>query len=293
MHYIKEYYRLAKPGIIYGNLLTTIAAFLFASRWQFSPHVLETFVAAVFGLGFVIGSGCVFNNYLDRHIDARMERTQKRALVSGRIRPRNALIFGGVCGIVGFAILWLHVNPLTAYIALFGWLMYVIVYGYAKRTTHWAAVVGAIPGAVPIVVGYTARTNHFDAAALLLFAILFIWQLPHFYAIAMYRLDEYVAAGIPVLPARKGLLFTRISIIAYIALFTIAVSLLTVFGYAGYLYLIAVLLLGIEWLVHALRRKPDGATQESAWARGVFLQSLIVLLVFSCVLAVSPLLPPL
>lgn len=284
---LREYYRLAKPGIIYGNLLTTVAAFLFASRWQFSLQTFELFAATSFGISFVIGSACVFNNYIDRDIDRRMERTKQRPLVTGTISENAALIYGAVLGLAGLALLVFLVNPLTATIALFGFIMYVFVYGYAKRKSYLGALVGSIPGAVPIVVGYTAVVNRIDAAAVILFLILVAWQMPHFYGIAMFRLDEYKEAGIPVLPAQKGMQYTRRSIIFYIIAFIVAVSLLAIFGYAGYIYLALVLLLGLEWFVHALRNGKD----DAKWSKGVFLQSLITLLVFCIILAITPLLP--
>src|SRR5579872_2970145 len=183
----RDYYKLTKPGIVYGNVFTTIAAFLFAIRWRFeSFQSIELFLATVFGISFVIGSACVFNNYLDRDIDKRMERTQKRALVTGAISTRSALMYGTILGLVGFILLGVFVNVLTALIALVGFIFYVILYGIAKRGSHWGAVVGSVSGAVPIVVGYTAVTNQLDLTALILFLVLVFWQMPHFYAIAIY-----------------------------------------------------------------------------------------------------------
>lgn len=291
---MKEYYQLAKPGIIYGNVFTTIAAFFFASRWHFvGMPSLELFFATVIGIALVIGSAGVFNNYLDRNIDRKMARTKDRALVTGAISVRNALIYGVVLGFAGITLLLLQVNEITAGMALFGWIFYVAVYGLAKRMSHWGAIVGSVPGAVPIVVGYTAITNHLDATALVLFLILAIWQIPHFYAIAMYRLEEYKAAGIPVLPARKGMHTTKVHIVAYILAYVAATIMLWMLGVVGYLYLVSVIGFGLAWLwrgVKGLAIKGDDAV-DARWGRSMFLFSLIVLVSFSLTIAVEPLLP--
>ncbi|CAN5754544.1 heme o synthase [soil metagenome] len=282
----REYYRLAKPGIVYGNVFTTIAAFLFAAHLHVT---IVLFAATIVGIGLVIASACVFNNCLDRDMDAKMERTARRALVTGVITMRSALVYGVLLGLVGFALLYIYVNTLTAGLALFGFALYVGPYTSLKRTSAWAAVIGAIPGAVPIVVGYTAVTDRLDGVAYILFIILALWQLPHFYAIAIRRLEEYSAAGIPVLPARKGIAATKMHIVASIVLYIVATSALFLYGYAGYTYLALTLVIGLAWLVQSIR---GYRTLEPAkWARRLFLFSLIVLVSFCAILAVSPVLP--
>jgi protoheme IX farnesyltransferase len=283
---LKNYYQLAKPGIIYGNLFTTLAGFLFASRWHFSPLLL---IATLVGLGLVIGSACVFNNYIDRDIDRTMLRTKDRALISGAISPRGAIIYGIVLAVIGFSLLYAYVNILTALIALFGFVFYVVIYGFAKRASHWGTVVGSVSGAVPIVVGYVAIADRLDGAALILFLILVLWQMPHFYAIAMYRLEDYVSAGIPVLPARKGMKVTKRYIVGYIAAFIIAMALLTICGYVGYIYLAAVLIIGLAWLWRGV--EGFKAYDDRKWARKLFFFSLIVLVGFSLILSVASVLP--
>ncbi len=283
---LKNYYTLMKPGIVYGNVFTTLAGFLFASRWHFNPVLL---VATVVGIALVIASACVFNNYSDRDIDRKMERTKDRALATGAIPVRHALIFATVIGCVGVYLLFAYVNILTAAIALLGFILYVGPYGIFKRITHWATVVGSIPGAIPMVVGYTAVTDRLDSAALLLFLVLALWQMPHFYSIAIYRLDEYKKAGIPVLPARRGIRVTNVYIVFYIIAFLIAASMLTVLGYAGYTYLVCVLLFGFAWLWLGIQGFT--AADSTRWARRLFRFSLIVLVAFSVALSIAPLLP--
>lgn len=291
---LRDYYTLAKPGIVYGNLITTVASFLFASGWIVLLSQLlglvEVFAATVVGLGCVIASACVFNNYFDREIDKSMKRTQNRPLVTGVISVRSALIYGSVLGIVGFVLLAIVVNLLSAAIALFGWVMYVFVYTFVKRWSWAGALVGSIPGAVPILVGYVAVTGTIDFISLTLFLILAVWQLPHFYGIAMYRAPEYAAAHIPTIVAQKGMHTTKIHIIVSIVVFwVVSMSLLTTW-YPSYTYGIVMFALGGAWTwraVQGFRKNVD----ETKWARGVFLFSLIVLLGFCVVLAVAPLLP--
>ena len=283
---VKTYYRLAKPGIVYGNAIAAIAGFLFAS--QGSPQ-LGLFLAMLVGISLVMASACVFNNYIDRDIDDAMARTKSRALVTGEISVRSALIYATVLGVVGTLLLVFFTNPLTAAVALFGHFAYVVVYGYAKRKTVHGTVVGSVSGAVPPVVGYVAVTNSIDIVAVLLFFILVLWQMPHFYAIAMYRLHDYKAAGIPVLPVVKGARRTKIEMLVYIVVFIGAASLLTVLGYAGYTYLAVMLLLGARWL--QLGIQGFSAKNDALWARQLFKFSLYVLLGFCVAISLDAFLP--
>jgi protoheme IX farnesyltransferase len=192
---IKEYYELAKPGIVYGNAWPAIAGFFFASTGAIAWGV---FFAMLMGLSFVIGSACALNNIHDRAIDARMERTKHRGVASGRIPRANALIFAIVLGLLGAALLGFYTTPLALYAALAGFGIYVFLYTPLKPKTPLALFVGAVAGATPPVVGYAAAANVYDWYALALFAALFVWQIPHFLSIAMYRYAEYAAAGVPL-----------------------------------------------------------------------------------------------
>ena len=289
---IKEYYRLAKPGIVYGNIFTTIAAFLFATHGHYSVALILPAVGTFMGLSLVIASASVFNNYFDRFIDAKMERTQKRALVTGSISIKNALAYGAILGIVGFALLLWLVNVLSACVALVGFVSYVFVYTFAKRKTSWGALIGTVPGAVPIVVGYTAVINHLDLPALILFLVLVFWQMPHFYAIALRRQNEYAKAGIPVFPSIHGIRKTKVHILFYIFAYVLTTFSLWLLGFAGYSYLISILVFGFLWLWRARTGFESQNTETDAvWAKKLFLFSLIVLVTFSLTIAVAPFLP--
>ena len=283
---IKIYYTLAKPGIIYGNAITAIGGFFLAAAGHASFSV---FVAMLVGISLVMASGCVFNNYLDRGIDALMARTKKRSLVSGEVSGQNALIYATILGILGSLILLLGTNLLTCFLGLFGLFMYVVVYAIGKRRSVHGTLIGSIAGAVPAVVGYCAVSNRFDLGALLLFLLMAIWQMPHFYAIAMYRLNDYAAASIPVLPSVKGMQATRMQIMIYITFFILINTLLTLFGYTHYLYLIIMTSLVAAWLVVGIRRfKLDS---DPVWGRKMFRYSLVIITGFSIMIAVGPLLP--
>ncbi len=281
---IKQYYYLTKPGIIYGNAISMIAGFLLASR---TINIdLKLFLAALIGLSLVIGSACVFNNIFDHDIDSTMERTKRRAMVMGTISKRHAQIFGMVLLIAGILILKLHTTDYSLLTALIGFFVYVFVYTPLKRKTIHATLIGAIAGATPPVVGYTAVSGKFDIAALLLFLILAAWQMPHFYAIAIRRLDEYKAASIPVLPLENGIKFTKISMLFYIILYIVTTVLLFTFKYTDYFYLTVILILGSIWLVQGIRGFQKNIDNK-LWAKQMFLLSLVILLVFSITLSIS------
>ena len=282
----RKYYALTKPGIIYGNVMTAAAGFLLASKWRIDWGLLA---ATLVGTSLVIASACVFNNYIDRGIDAKMARTRKRALVEGSIAAQNALVYAVVLGIVGFMILALYVNALVVVIGAVGIVDYVVLYGITKRRFVAGTIVGSVSGAMPVVAGYCAVTGRFDLGATLLFIILALWQMPHFYAIAMYRHDDYKAAGLPVLPVKKGMRAAKLQIVTYIVAFTVVCALLAVFGYTGFVYLAVTVATGAYWLFSGLR---DFGTDNSVrWGRKMFGVSLLVILTLSAALAVGSILP--
>lgn len=283
---IKIYYRLMKPGIIYGNLVTATGGFLFASKGVIDWSLLLAVLAAT---SAIIGSACVINNYIDRGIDKKMARTKKRALVNGTISPRNALLFASVLGLGGFSLLAFSTNIVTFLVGLVGFIDYVVFYSFWKRRSVWGTVVGSISGATPVAAGYTAVTGDFNTPAMLLFLVLVCWQMPHFYAIATFRLKDYAAAKLPVLPVARGKMAAKLQIFSYVVAFTMITTLLTGFGFAGFSYLIVMMLLGLSWL--RLTAQGFAAKDDTAWARSVFKFSLIVILGFSVMISLDHWLP--
>lgn len=283
---LKAYYYLTKPGIIYGNLLSTLAGFFLASKGDIDFWLL---VAVALGTGFGIASACVFNNYIDRDIDKRMERTKKRALASGAISGTAALVYGTVLGALSFATLALFTNWLVVVAGLVGGLFYLVFYGIAKRMSSFGTIVGSIPGAIPPVAGYLAVTNEFDTGALLLFLIMAVWQMPHFYAISIFRLKDYTAAGLPVMAVKHGVKATKLYIMAYIVAYMAVVPLLTLLGYTGYAYLTVMGAIALYWFWKGIQG--FGSSDGVAWARKMFGVSLLVLLTFSFMLSVDAWIP--
>lgn len=287
---IKEYYNLTKPGIVRGNLITAAAGFLLASAGEIDWLLL---LSVLVSIALIIASACVLNNYIDRGIDARMDRTKNRALAAGAIPHHHAFIYAAILSIGGFSLLAATTNTLTVLLGFIAIANYVVFYGIAKRRSIHGTFVGSISGAMPITAGFVAVTNNFDKGAMLLFLALVFWQMPHFYAIAVYRLKDYKAAGLPVLPIVSGLRHTKFQMMIYIVLFISAVTMLTAVGITGKVYLAVAASAGFWWLWEALRgfSLPDNAADNAKWARRVFSVSLVVLTIFSIMISVDYYLP--
>ncbi len=283
---LKSYYWLTKPGIIYGNALSAAAGFFLASQGKINFGLL---LAVLGGSSLVIASACVYNNYIDRDIDKKMERTKKRALVSGEISGRSALVFATILGAAGFLVLLQLTNIVTVLVGVVGFVDYVVAYGITKRQGAYGTLVGSIAGATPIVAGYTSASGQLDGGAGLLFLIMALWQMPHFYAIALRRHKEYAAAGLPVLPVTHSSLVVRRRILLYVIAFSATSLLLTGFGYTGYVYLSVMIILGGRWLQLAIQG--FGVSDTTIWAKQMFGFSLIVLLGFCLMISLNAWLP--
>jgi protoheme IX farnesyltransferase len=274
-----------------ANALTAAAGFMLASGWL--DHYEWTLFLAMFtGSTLVIAAACVINNYLDRDIDSQMERTKNRATATGRVGRTGSIVFTAVLGIAGLAILSLWVNWLTVIIIAFGFIDYVWLYGaLSKRRSVHGTLVGSVSGAIPILAGYCAVTNSIDIGAGLLFASLFFWQLPEFYSISIYRKREYAAANIPVISVVKGVRQTKFQIFIYTFLFVLSSVLLGVCGYAGIIYRLVMLILGIYWLWLAGQGLKTAPKDDDAWAKRMFHFSMIIILAYCVMLAAGPRLP--
>ena len=267
-----NYYLITKPGIIFGNLFTVAAGFILGSQGHIN---LLLFLETLLGMAFIMGSACIFNNYIDRHLDKKMNRTNNRALANGRITPRNALLLACALELIGNIILMVFTNVLTVAIAGIGFFVYVVLYSFWKSRTVYGTAIGSIAGAVPPIVGYCAASNTFDLAAALLFAILVLWQMPHFFAIAFLHLEDYAKAGIPVLPLSKGVTRTKIHMVLYILAFIPITLMLTLFDYTGQVFLIVTSCLGFAWL--ALSIKGFFCEDNKLWGKQMFRLSLVII----------------
>ncbi len=268
---MNKYVKIIKPGIIAGNLLTGQAGFILASTGHVDIGLL---CMTLLGLALVIAGACALNQYTDKAIDAKMARTKTRPLVTGTLSDKQACIIGVLCMILGSAVLLFSTNVLTTCIAGAAFLMYVVLYGMLKPRTRHATLVGSIAGALPPVIGYTAIANTIDIECILLFLSIMFWQMPHFFAIAMYRLADYKAASIPVLPLSKGIYATKVQSLMYIIAFTVVTCMLTLLGYTSMTFVAATICLGSVWLWLALQG--FGTENNQAWARSMFRFSLVV-----------------
>lgn len=266
----RDFVQLAKPGIIFSNSITAFGGFWVASGWHVNwLQMLYTMI----GTALVMASGCVLNNYLDRDLDTKMARTQNRATATGKLSAQVVLWYGIILGIIGVSGLWLLVNPISALLGMLGLFLYVWVYtAWFKRTSVWSTFVGSFSGAVPPVIGYCAVRQDIDAGALILFGIMFLWQPPHFWALGIRRVEEYRAAGFPLLPVVKGSFVTKMAMIRYVVLIVPVSLLLYVYGYVNVIYFYAAAAMGLYWAFLCI--KGFKAEDEVLWAKKMFIYSI-------------------
>jgi protoheme IX farnesyltransferase len=280
---LKHFIQITKPGIIFGNVLSVAGGFFLASK----GHVdIGLFLAAVIGTSLVVASGCVFNNCIDRDIDVKMERTKNRVLVQGLVSVKLALVYATVLGILGVGLLYTKANALAALFAVIGFVIYVGFYSlYLKRKSVHGTLVGSLSGAMPPVIGYVAVSNSFDLAALTLLVMFSLWQMPHSYAIAIFRFNDYRAASIPVLPVKRGIRVAKRHILIYILAFLLATLMLTFGGYAGLNYLAVAAAMGMYWLYMAWTGYK--AKDDTVWARKLFVFSIFTITALSVAMSLD------
>ncbi|CAG8870866.1 Protoheme IX farnesyltransferase [Pseudomonas fluorescens] len=280
---VKHFIQITKPGIIFGNVLSVAGGFFLAAQ----GHVdFALFLAVVIGTSLVVASGCVFNNCIDRDIDQKMERTKNRAMVMGDMSLPVALGYATLLGVVGLGLLYFMANPLAALCGLIGFVIYVGFYSlWLKRKSVHGTLVGSLSGAMPPVIGYCAVSNSFDLAAVTLLVMFSLWQMPHSYAIAIFRFNDYRAANIPVLPVARGVLAAKKQILLYILAFVLATLMLTLGGYAGLGYLAVAAGMGLYWLYMAWGGYK--AEDDSKWARKVFGFSILTVMALSLMMSVD------
>ncbi|MGO2353847.1 protoheme IX farnesyltransferase [Marinomonas sp. M1K-6] len=280
----KRYLQVTKPGIIMGNLISVAGGFFLASRGEIDWILM---LATVIGLSLVVASGCAINNYVDRDIDAKMQRTRNRVTVNGEMSGKAAFFHGVVLGVIGFALLAYFTNWVAVAFAAFGYVVYVGLYTmYFKRNSVYGTFVGSLSGAVPPVVGYCAAAGQFDAGAAILLTMFCIWQMPHSYAIAIFRYKDYEAAGIPVLPVSQGIAKAKRHIVLHIAAFAVVAALLPLTGYVGIGFMVVALATSLWWLAMALRGYRLGI-DVNKWARQVFFFSIITVTALSVTMALD------
>jgi protoheme IX farnesyltransferase len=260
--------QLTKPGVGGLVMVTALAGALSAP----GPRSTSKVLIALLGTALVVGAANTLNMYMERQSDALMTRTRTRPLPTGRVSPEVALIFGIVLATHGLPLLSLLVNPLTALLTAAALASYVFVYTPLKQVSPLALQVGAIPGALPPLIGWASVHGSLAAPAWALFAILLLWQLPHFLAIAIFRREEYARAGHQVLPVVKGVPATKRAIVGYSAIFVVATVLPYWLGMVSAVYLVLAALSGAAFLGYALVGLRESSGDR--WARKLFRASM-------------------
>lgn len=269
----RDYLELCKPRVVLLMLLTVLVGmYLAAPGWI----PLSLVMHSLLGIGCCAGSAAAINHLVDRHIDSVMARTKKRPVAHGRVSVCQALVFASIMGSLGLVTLMIFVNQLTALLTFITLIGYAGVYtGYLKRATSQNIVIGGLAGAAPPLLGWTAVTNQLAPEALLLVLIIFTWTPPHFWALAIYRYEEYQHAQIPMLPVTHGIQYTKLNVYLYTILLLVVSVLPFVIGMSGWIYLAGALGLGLRFLfwAHCLYR-----TDKARVAMQTFRFSIIYLM---------------
>lgn len=269
---VRDYYQLTKPGILRLLVLTAFCTMLVAQGgmpdWWL---VLWTVV----GTALICGSANVINMVWDRDIDPVMARTKDRPIPQGRISPQNAMIFSGVLGFTAVMVLTYLVDPLAALMGIMGHAYYVLIYTmWLKRRTPHNIVIGGGAGAFPALIGWAAVTGSLSVTAWVIFAIVFLWTPPHFWALALYKDVEYHKADVPMMPVVRGKAATKFQMLVYTLLLLGATTLLAVVGMMGIVYLVASVVLGAGFAYCCVRTAFDDTDR---WAKRTFAYSILYL----------------
>jgi heme o synthase len=276
---------LTKPRITLMVVITAAGGLFLSKRAQdVAPLSPSTILATLLGTALIVAGANALNMYIERDVDRRMDRTKNRPLPAGRLAPRLALWVGVTLSAVAVPILAIGANALTALLAVIANLLYVLAYTPLKQHSHWALHVGAIPGAIPPLLGWTAGTGRIDAAGVVLFALLFLWQIPHFIAITLFRKADYARAGLVVMPNVTGELAARHTIVRWIFACVAASLLVVPLGIAHNGYLVASAVLGAAFFSLGCYGLKAGTTTR--WAKLLFAYSILYLtLVFGALVA--------
>ena len=269
-HVASQYVALTKPRIVLLAAFCALIGMLLAADGMVPWPVL---IAGLAGISLLAGAGFAFNCLVERQIDARMARTRARPLPRGQVSPAGTLAFAGVLGGLGSWLLWTWVNPLTMWLTIATFVGYAVVYTVLlKPATPQNIVIGGASGAMPPLLGWAAVANDVGAPALVLFLIIFVWTPPHFWALALYRVEDYRRSGLPMLPVTHGPEFTRLNILLYTLLLLAASLLPFMIGMSGAFYLVAALALGLVFLGYAwaLWRRYSDALAKKTFGYSIF-----------------------
>lgn len=278
----RDYYQLTKPKVVALLVLTAWVGMMLATPEP--PAFSQLFLASV-GIALVSAAAAAFNQILDQKIDAQMARTYMRPLPKGRLSTAQAVTFAVVLALGGFFLLSLWINWLTAWLTLLGLFGYAVVYTLLlKRATPQNIVIGGIAGALPPVLGWSAITGQVGGEALLLMMIVFTWTPPHFWALAIHRVNDYAKAGIPMMPVTHGVEFTKTLILLYTFLLALICLLPYLIGMSGLIYLAGALVLNARFIIHAWQLKFHA---DAGSAMKTFRFSIVHLMVLFLLLVVD------
>jgi len=269
-HLVEQYVALTKPRIVLLAAFCALIGMLLASEGMVPWRIL---VFGTLGISLLAGAGFAFNCLVERSIDAKMARTRARPLARGEISAGGTLLFSGVLGGVGSALLYAFVNPLTMWLTLATFVGYAVIYTVIlKPATPQNIVIGGASGAMPPLLGWTAVANEISAPAIVLFLIIFVWTPPHFWALALYRVEDYRKSGLPMLPVTHGSEFTRLNILLYTVLLLATSVLPVVIGMSGMFYLVCALALGglFTWYAWMLWRDYSDALSRKTFGYSIF-----------------------
>lgn len=282
----KDYYEMTKPNVVMLLLLTALVGMCLATpNWVNAM----TLISGLIGIGMLSASAAVINHVVDHKIDSVMARTFNRPVAKGKVSINNALWFAGILGVVGFAVLAVFVNMLTAWLTFASLVGYAFVYTmYLKRATPQNIVIGGLAGAAPPLLGWTAVTGEIHAHALLLVLIIFTWTPPHFWALAIHREKDYAKAKVPMLPVTHGVSFTKTSVLAYTVLLGLVCLLPYLTGMSDMIYLVGSSALNIGFLLYAVKLKFAADDQT---AMKTFRFSIIHLMVLFVILLLDHYIP--
>jgi protoheme IX farnesyltransferase len=251
---IRQFHALTKPRVVQLIVFCAVIGMLLAVPGVPTADQCLTALAACIGIWLVAGAAAAFNCLIEQQIDSRMKRTSWRPTANGELTQRQALVFSMALCAAGAALLYLFVNPLTLWLTLATFVGYAVVYTVVlKPLTPQNIVIGGASGAMPPVLGWVAMRGSVDPEALMLCLIIFLWTPPHFWALALYRVEDYARAGLPMLPVTHGSEFTRLHVLLYTVMLLAGTLLPYVYGMSGLIYLVSALVLGLWFVAYAFR----------------------------------------
>ena len=281
----RQFYVLTKPRVVQLIVFCAVIGMLLAVPGMPTAEQALTALAACIGIWLVAGAAAAFNCLIEQQIDSRMKRTAWRPTANGELTQKQALVFSMVLCAAGGALLYLAVNALTLWLTLATFVGYAIVYTVVlKPLTPQNIVIGGASGAMPPVLGWAAMRGSVDPEALMLCLIIFLWTPPHFWALALYRVEDYARAGLPMLPVTHGSEFTRLHILLYTLMLLAGTLLPYVYGMSGHIYLVSALVLGVWFVVYAFRLWRN---YSEALARETFRFSILHLMLLFAALLVD------